>query len=102
MGAWVRYAVISLLPIQSFWAITIVNLVGCFTIGVITNNAQPIWLMIGIGFCGALTTFSAYALDIVKWANEGNMKYILAYIMGMNMGCFIVCWLGIKLGQIIR
>ena len=56
--------------------IFIVNLIGCFILGVI--NAFPISmrykLIFGFGFCGSLTTFSGWSLELFKLISLGLYK----------------------------
>jgi len=47
----------------------LVNLVGSFLLGVLAGpipHRTSLVLLLGIGFCGCLTTFSSWMLDVVK------------------------------------
>ena len=57
-------------PKWTRWATLGINACGSLLLGAIaalgTTNASPITLTIGVGFCGSFTTFSTYAVDVVK------------------------------------
>jgi CrcB protein len=75
------------------WATFIVNLAGALLLGWMTarlaEDVAPTryWrLLLGTGFCGALTTFSTFQIDILRLAREGYggvaAGYALASIAG--------------------
>tara|TARA_B100000965_G_C19404471_1_gene674758 strand:- start:183 stop:527 length:345 start_codon:yes stop_codon:yes gene_type:complete len=74
--------------------IIIVNTIGCFFLGLV--NSMPIHnrlkLIFGFGFCGSLTTFSGWSLQLFKLLNEGLYKlfFLNVIIIGM-IGFFAVC-----------
>jgi fluoride exporter len=71
------------------WGTFIVNLVGCFLIGVIyavsekTSALTPqTRLFLATGFCGGFTTFSAFAFENMNLLRTGDVSYFLIYSMG--------------------
>ncbi len=75
------------------WATFIVNLAGALLLGWMTARLAEYvaptryWrLLLGTGFCGALTTFSTFQIDILRLAREGYggvaAGYALASIAG--------------------
>lgn len=73
LGAAVRYLLILLVGGRFPWSILIANLAGSFVLGVLLASASPgLLLLLGVGFCGALTTFSAFALDTLVLVREGR------------------------------
>jgi len=69
------------------WAILIVNVVGSFLLGVITElAAQSILItpeikaLMTVGFLGAFTTFSTFSLDIVELCERGQWSWAFFYI----------------------
>lgn len=107
IGAVSRYA-IGLLAIRLWgtnfpWGTLIVNLVGCFLIGLIFALSERVrWLTPEVrlflitGYLGALTTFSAFALEtvnavrLVAWTN----------ILINNLGGFALTLCGMWLGNL--
>ncbi len=82
LGTAVRYEVVLALPATtaSFpWAIFAVNVAGAFILGVTmtlvlegfppTRYVRP---FIGIGFCGGLTTFSTWMVDVTALGDAGH------------------------------
>ncbi|RJT44515.1 fluoride efflux transporter CrcB [Rahnella woolbedingensis] len=84
-----------------------VNLVGAFIIGLgialftRLTHIEPVWkLLITTGFCGGLTTFSTFSLEVVYMLQEGrfgaallNMALNLAGSLTMTLLAFmLVSW----------
>ena len=67
LGATARYVVGHLLDRRVPWGTVLVNITGSFALGVLSGLAvsgAPLALL-GVGFCGALTTYSAFAVQTV-------------------------------------
>ncbi|WP_409270322.1 fluoride efflux transporter FluC [Neobacillus sp. SCS-31] len=73
------------------------NFIGCLMLGFLAGNAASgnLYAMFGIGFTGALTTFSTFMLELVK-APGGNSR--LKYIVGSLGGGIILVYIGLLLG----
>ncbi len=58
--------------------IFIVNIIGCFLLGLINSLpiSQKFKLMFGFGFCGSLTTFSGWSFQLFKLINQGLYKLL--------------------------
>ena len=53
----------------------LVNVVGSFVLGFLAGpipRRTGLVLLVGIGFCGSLTTFSSWILDVVKLLEKGQ------------------------------
>ena len=53
----------------------LVNVVGSFVLGFLAGPIPlrtGVVLLVGIGFCGSLTTFSSWVLDVVKLLEAGR------------------------------
>lgn len=67
LGATVRYVVGQLLDRRVPWGTVLVNVAGSFLLGVLSGLAVSgsASALLGVGFCGALTTYSAFAVQVV-------------------------------------
>ncbi|WP_018685065.1 fluoride efflux transporter FluC [Actinokineospora enzanensis] len=62
VGAPLRYVIGRRL--RTPWGTLVANLLGSFVLGVVIATADPQWrLLLGTGFCGALTTYSTFAYE---------------------------------------
>ncbi|WP_354638053.1 fluoride efflux transporter CrcB [Kitasatospora camelliae] len=59
------------------WGTFTVNVVGCLVLGLVTGaltaGAAPssVQLLLGTGFCGALTTYSTFSYETLRLAESG-------------------------------
>ena len=65
-----------------------VNVAGSFILGCLAGGfkpASPGLLLAGVGFCGSFTTFSTFAVDVVKLLNAGQLNTAALYIASSNV-----------------
>lgn len=91
VGSVLRYAVQCLLhnhtQAHGFpWATFIVNVAGCFLIGMLYSLSER-WslsmearLFLTAGLCGGFTTFSTFANDGVELLRNGNIGLMILYL----------------------
>ena len=80
----------------------IVNVVGCMIVGYVltwtTDHEHDRWrLLIATGFCGAFTTFSAFAYESMAYWHQGKVGAFALNIFANNVLCFVGVMLGIRL-----
>ena len=86
----------------------VVNLIGCFLIGIFSVLAEKKFLispegklLLMVGFCGAFTTFSTFMLETANLMNAGElMRAFLNVIFSVAVG-FLIFRLGVLLGEFI-
>jgi CrcB protein len=68
------------------WGTFLVNISGCFLIGIIyaisekTNLLNPAWrLFLTTGLCGGFTTFSTFAFENMTLLKSGDFTYFILY-----------------------
>jgi fluoride exporter len=79
------------------WATLAVNLAGTLLLAWLTTRlAERVaptryWrFFLGVGFCGALTTFSTFQVETIRLAKEGHPGVAVAYA-AVSLGCGMAC-----------
>lgn len=91
LGGMLRYLISLLMKNfcgQGFpWATLLVNLMGCFLIGLIFglfsrfNGVNSLWcLLLTTGFCGGFTTFSSFTNEGLQLLSSGNVWGVVFYV----------------------
>jgi CrcB protein len=82
----------------------LVNVVGAGVLGLLVGlpAAPRRQLLVGIGFCGSLTTFSSWMVDAMQLISAGQIAEALGLI-GLTLGLGVgAAALGFWLGQRLR
>jgi len=86
------------------WGILIVNVIGCFAMGVIvelsalTLNLSPdLRAFLTVGVLGGFTTFSAFALDVGVLSERGDLLNSVLYVAGSVGGSITALFAGLAL-----
>jgi fluoride exporter len=109
-GAVSRYAldgwVSDLTHGQFPWGTFVVNLLGAFALGIVVALTTERLILssdwrvaLGIGYLGAFTTFSTYAYETVKLAEDGAVGLALFNSVGMLALGLIAAVLGLAVGR---
>lgn len=99
LGASTRFAIVSWWRSRFPWAILAVNIAGSFVVGVLLPRAHDeVLLFVGVGFCGALTTFSTFALDTLVLAREGRFAASSVNIALSIAASIAACAAGLVVG----
>jgi fluoride exporter len=91
------------------WGTLMVNLVGCFLIGLLFALTERVRLLtpemrlfLITGYLGALTTFSAFTLETVNAGRAGLMLQPVVNILINNIGGLALTFCGMWLGSLHR
>ena len=92
-GAWLRWQCgVHLGPLLGGAEISnlLVNVIGSLILGFLAGpipRRPSLLLLLGIGFCGCLTTFSSWMLDFVKLINAGKpVLGLLLIVVSLLLG----------------
>ena len=81
-----------------------VNCIGCFLLGLVNtlNLSKKYQLIYGFAFCGSLTTFSGWMLQLYELISTGfTLLFLVNVLKFVFSGTLAVC-LGKLLGQKIK
>jgi CrcB protein len=79
------------------WSTLITNYAGSILLAVVivivTHHESPRWWwrpLLGTGFCGGFTTYSAFALQVEQLLNDGRTVTALSYVVASLIGGFAI------------
>ncbi len=109
-GSLARYAVGQFLPASALGqpfplAILLVNIVAGFVLsfmagfGLARAGTEPIRLLVGVGFCGGLSTFSSFSNDTLTLLQTDRVGAALLNITLNVLLCLVASAGGLWLGQ---
>jgi len=81
-----------------------VNVLGCIIVGYVltwsADHQHDRWrLLMATGFCGAFTTFSAFAYENMAYWHEGKFGTFALNFIANNVLCLLAVVAGIRLHQ---
>jgi CrcB protein len=71
----------------------VVNVVGSLLLGLFADLAPTPYALLGVGFCGAFTTFSAFGVGAVTMPRRSSVAYVALSVVL----CCAACALGLAL-----
>ena|SRR5690625_3003451 len=85
IGIWVNLRTQKLYPFPTgTW---IINIAGSFLLGLITQLhlsgyiSESLWLVSGVGFCGAFTTFSTFGYETIVLIQSKETRLAIIYVV---------------------
>ena len=81
------------------WHIAGINVAGAAVLGAVAADdtlSPRTKLLLGVGACGAFTTFSTYAVDIVLMCEAQQFAKAAGYVAANNVGAVGSAWGGFK------
>jgi fluoride exporter len=103
-GGAARYATVRAWPTGSSgfpWSTLTVNLAGAAVLGALVVLAGTVWRsryarpLVGTGFCGAFTTFSAVVVDVDRLLGRGEAGVALGYLAASFLGGLVAAFVGV-------
>lgn len=84
-----------------------VNIAGCFLLGFLyaffvdrPEINTSLKLALGAGFCGGLTTFSTFSLELFKMFENAQYGMFLTYFMFSIIVGFAAVWIGVSFAKV--
>ncbi|MBR6176572.1 MAG: fluoride efflux transporter CrcB [Bacteroidales bacterium] len=103
LGSLIRYLVSKLTVVERFPLATfLVNIIGCFLIGVITGLfnksaiSQDVRLFLAVGFCGGFTTFSTFINENYLLLKGNDFTVTVIYLIISIITGYLAVWGGYK------
>lgn len=105
LGASLRWAVLTATPASLFpWPVFLVNVAGSLVLGALMAEEwkHPTARLLlhdggGIGFCGGLTTFSTFSVEVVDLAKDGHTDIAVLYALTSVGGAILALVAGAAL-----
>lgn len=92
------------LPLSTF----VVNIAGCFVLGflfalfVSKPEVNPaLKLALTAGFCGGLTTFSTFSLELFEMLKNAQYMQVLVYLVSSLSVGLLAVWIGVNSAKLI-
>ncbi|MFN4881036.1 MAG: fluoride efflux transporter CrcB [Bacteroidota bacterium] len=108
LGSVVRYLISVLVysgKTQLFpWSTLLTNFMGCLLLGLLLgyfqkndNQYQELKLLLAIGVCGGMTTFSTFSAETLNLLQSGNLLAAGLYAISSFVGGVLLLYLGVVL-----
>ena len=90
------------IAVRSQWSIFMVNAAGTLLLGVLLGAAADdgTALLVGVGFCGAFTTFSSFTVETVTTAERVDAAVAAVFAVANLVGALIGLSVGVAFGGI--
>jgi CrcB protein len=100
----VNLASLNYLGVHFPWGTLTVNIVGSLVMGLVIellalrlNVSTEIRLLVGTGFLGGFTTFSAFSLDVALLWERGQQVLAAGYVLASVLGALAALFAGLAI-----
>jgi CrcB protein len=69
----------------------LVNVLGSLLLGVFAGLSTEWYALLGVGFCGAFTTYSTFAVEVVTLRARSGLRHVTLSVVL----CCLACGLGL-------
>ncbi|MGZ9584783.1 fluoride efflux transporter CrcB [Paenibacillus marinisediminis] len=108
-GAWLRFYVSGRLAQTSKrypWATWIINVCGSLLLGLLAGMRYTmpasVYLLLGVGFCGAFTTFSTFTVETLQLLQARRFRAAALYMLSSAVVCLLCAAIGLQLSFILQ
>ncbi|MFF5010964.1 fluoride efflux transporter CrcB [Streptomyces phaeochromogenes] len=87
------------------WGTLIVNVVGCFVLGLLSGAvvagavSSQVQLLLGTGLCGALTTYSTFSYETLRLAEDGARFFAAANVIASVVAGLGAVFVGVAFAE---
>lgn len=85
------------------WGTFVVNVSGSLLLGFLAASATatpgPVMALLGVGFCGALTTYSTFGYETLRLVQSGATLYAVRNAFGSIIAGLAAAYLGLLAAQ---
>ncbi|MFN8775515.1 MAG: fluoride efflux transporter FluC [Flavobacteriales bacterium] len=79
------------------WGTLVANLMATTLLGLLFSMRQgrepdSSWWLVAVGFCGGLSTFSAFSLETAQLMRDGHLGYAVANVLLSSATCLLLAW----------
>ena len=104
-GALTRLGVSNAIDVRTFpWATLLINVTGSFALGVLltwgaAHLSHDLGSALSIGFLGAYTTYSTFAVDVTLLGDDGRLRAAALYLAATVVLGIAAAVAGVALGR---
>jgi CrcB protein len=79
------------------WGTFAVNVAGSLVLGLVAGLSGAVYSLLGVGFCGAFTTYSTFSYETLRLLEGGSRFYALANVVANVLAGLGAMFLGLAL-----
>jgi CrcB protein len=89
------------------WGTFTVNIAGSLVLGLLSGAVvvgaapQSLRLLVGVGFCGALTTYSTFGYENIRLIEDGSVSFAVLYVLSSVTAGLGAAFIGAAMAQTI-